>query len=74
MAKPTRQELYDRIRNSSKDAVILEEMRRLGFWPKKGELPDDPTAEIERRGKLHGELRALRSEMARLAQRGGDAA
>jgi RNA-directed DNA polymerase len=28
----TRQEIYDRIRDSSKDEYILEEMIRLGFW------------------------------------------
>ncbi|MCP4521892.1 MAG: RNA-directed DNA polymerase [Cytophagales bacterium] len=32
MANLTRQELYDRIKESSKDKVILEEMKRLGFW------------------------------------------
>ena len=62
----TRQELYDRIRQSSKDAVILEEMIRLGFWPQKGTLPEDPADEIRRQGELQAELRALRSESSRL--------
>jgi len=31
-AQDTRQQLYDRIKSSTKDAVILEEMIRLGFW------------------------------------------
>jgi hypothetical protein len=30
--KNIRQELYDRIRESSKDDVVLEEMKRMGFW------------------------------------------
>ena len=62
----TRQELYDRIRQSSKDAVILEEMIRLGFWPEAGVLPEDPAEEIRRRGELEGKLRALRTEHSRL--------
>lgn len=43
----TRQELYDRIRASSKDEVILEEMIRLGFWPD-GEAAPAPAAELIR--------------------------
>ena len=62
----TRQELYDRIRQSSKDEVILDEMIRLGFWPQKGTLPQDPADEIRRKGELRAELRALRSESTRL--------
>ena len=62
----TRQELYDRIRSSSKDEVILEEMIRLGFWPRGGALPEDPAEEIRRRGELERELRALTSENSRL--------
>ncbi|MCA9673245.1 MAG: RNA-directed DNA polymerase [Myxococcales bacterium] len=62
----SRQELYDRIRDSSKDEVILEEMIRLGFWPAAGTMPDDPADEIRRRGELEAELRALRTERSRL--------
>jgi retron-type reverse transcriptase len=63
---PTRQELYDRIRESSKDEVILEEMIRLGFWPATGTAPNDPADEIRRRGELQRQLDALRTEQARL--------
>jgi RNA-directed DNA polymerase len=63
---PTRQELYDRIRESSKDEVILEEMVRLGFWPAAGQVPHDPADEIRRRGELQRQLDALRTEQARL--------
>ncbi len=59
---PTRQELYDRIRESSKDEVILEEMIRLGFWPREGEIPSDPAEEIRRRGELERQLRELTIE------------
>ena len=62
----TRQELYDRIRQSSKDEVILEEMIRLGFWPRGGTLPEDPADEIREIGELQRELKALTSENARL--------
>ncbi len=61
-----RQELYDRIRATSKDEVIIEEMIRLGFWPASSGKPDDPADEIRRRGELERRLRALRTESARL--------
>lgn len=61
-----RQELYDRIRNSSKDEVILEEMIRLGFWPREGEMPVDPGDEIRQRGELQRRLEALRERSRRL--------
>jgi len=65
--QPTnRQELYDRIRKSSKDEVVLEEMIRLGFWPKQATVANDPADEIRRRGELEAELRALRTEASRL--------
>src|SRR5687768_4895381 len=67
MTQPTsRQELYDRIRASSKDEVVLAEMIRLGFWPAAGKIPQDPADEIRRRGELERELRALGTESARL--------
>lgn len=62
----TRQELYDRIRQSSKEEVILEEMIRLGFWPQKGQMPNDPGDEIRRRGEIQRELAALREENRQL--------
>ncbi len=63
----TRQELYDRIRQSSKDEYILNEMIRLGFWPGSGTLPEDPADEIRRQGEIQKELAALRSENRKLA-------
>ncbi len=62
----TRQELYDRIRQSSKEEFILEEMIRLGFWPAQGEMPQDPADEIRRRGELQRELNALKAESRQL--------
>jgi RNA-directed DNA polymerase len=61
-----RQELYDRIRSSSKDAVVLEEMIRLGFWPARGTVPDDPADEIHEQAELERQLGALRTEQSRL--------
>jgi retron-type reverse transcriptase len=62
----TRQELYDRIRTASKDEVVLEEMIRLGFWPKDAGGPHDPAEEIRRRGELERLLRSLLTERVRL--------
>lgn len=64
--QPTRQDLYDRIRRTSKDEVVLEEMIRLGFWPARGEVPQDPADEIRARGDLQRQLDALRTEQSRL--------
>lgn len=62
----TRQELYDRIRETSREEVILEEMIRLGFWPKEGEIPQDPADEIRREGEIRRELSDLYKENRRL--------
>ncbi len=68
MADPprTRQELYERIAASSKDEVILDEMVRLGFWPREGNIPQDPADEIRRRGELQRELERLREQSRHL--------
>jgi RNA-directed DNA polymerase len=60
----TRQELYDRIRTSSKDEVVLQEMIRLGFWD--ADLtPADPADEQARITQLERRVRALGTEAAR---------
>jgi len=60
----TRQQLYDRIRESSKDEVILEEMIRLGFWPD-GEAAPTPAADaIRARGEAMRELSELQRQNA----------
>ncbi|CCD85177.1 Putative RNA-directed DNA polymerase (reverse transcriptase) [Bradyrhizobium sp. ORS 285] len=64
--KLSRQELYDRIRQSSKDEVILEEMIRLGFWPE-GEGAPAPAAEaIRNRAEAIRELAELQRQNAAL--------
>ncbi|RYF82047.1 MAG: RNA-directed DNA polymerase [Comamonadaceae bacterium] len=61
--QPTRAELIERIRASSKDAVVLAEMQRLGFWPG-GESQPEPAAElIEREAALIRELGELQAEL-----------
>lgn len=55
----TRQQIYDRIRRSSRDEYILEEMVRLGFWPKEQDKPSPPEAFINRQAELQRELRKL---------------
>lgn len=66
MDRTARQELYDRIRASSLDEVVLDEMIRHGFWPSADDRPSDPTTEIRRRGELERELTELRSKAVRL--------
>lgn len=61
-----RQQLYDRIRSTSKDEVVLEEMIRLGFWPARGSVPSDPADELRALADAHRELAALRTEQSRL--------
>ena len=65
--QPTRAELLERIRNSSKDAVVLDEMQRLGFWPQGEGEPQLATDLITREAQLHQELAGLREEAARYA-------
>jgi RNA-directed DNA polymerase len=55
----TRQQLYDRIRETSKDEYILSEMIRLGYWNENEEKPSLTADFIERKGKLEKELREL---------------
>ena len=62
----TRQEIYDRIRASSRDEVVFAEMIRRGFWPLEGEMPVDPDDEIRRRVELERQLRTLAAEQSRL--------
>lgn len=62
----TRQELYDRIRQSSKDEVILEEMIRLGFWPDGEDAPAPAADVIRARADAMRELTELQRQNAML--------
>ncbi len=64
----TRQELYDRIRQTSKQEFILEEMIRLGFWATSAQIAEDPTNELKRLGEITRELQQLRQTNARFTQ------
>src|SRR4051812_47218237 len=62
----TRNELYERIRKSSKDEVVLEEMIRLGFWPSELGPPRDTLEEVARRQELRQELEGLMAHEVQL--------
>lgn len=54
----TRQQIYDRIKASSKDSYILEEMKRLGFWQETS-TPSLPEQLIQKEAVLQQELQEL---------------
>ncbi len=64
MAALTREQLVARIRNSSKDAVILAEMQRLGFWS--AEQPTVAESLIKREAELSQQLQALNQQLYKI--------
>ena len=58
MSQLSRQELYDKIKETSKDAYILSEMKRLGYW-KEGEKPTIAEDLVKRRAELQTEINQL---------------
>src|SRR5688500_13955520 len=54
-----RQQLYDRIKASTKESVILAEMKRLGFWKKEEGIPSLPEQLILKEADLTKELNTL---------------
>lgn len=58
----TRQQIYDRIRESSKEEYILEDMKRLGFWARNEEGPSVPELLIKQETALNKELNDLLAE------------
>ncbi|NDV58428.1 retron St85 family RNA-directed DNA polymerase [Bacteroides sp. 519] len=56
--KSTRQQIYDRIRMTSKDSYILEEMKRLGFWDS-SDVPSLSETLIKRESEVNKELTSL---------------
>jgi RNA-directed DNA polymerase len=63
----TRQELYDLIRQTSKQEFILSEMIRLGLWDANSDNnPEDPAEEIRRQGELQRELEKLQAQNRQL--------
>lgn len=61
-----RQEIYDRIRETSREDLILDEMIRHGFWPASTDKPSGPQAEIQRMAELRKEIRQLTVENKKL--------
>jgi len=59
----TRQELYDRIKESSKAQVIEAEMVRYGFWTTAP--PTDPKSDAARIKQIRRELKAAETEASR---------
>ncbi len=62
MSQLTRQQLYDKIKETSKDEYILSEMKRLGYW-KEEEQPTLAESLIKRRGDLQRQINALSSQI-----------
>jgi RNA-directed DNA polymerase len=65
----TREQLYERIRGSSKQEVVLEEMQRLGFWPRDTAQPTVEAQLIRREGELQTALRDLGDELRGIEDR-----
>ena len=61
--KLTKQEIYQKIRESSKEEYILSEMIRLGFWDNETKKPTQTESFIQKRSLLQKELRALGKEI-----------
>lgn len=67
--KLTRQQIYDRIRETSKEEFILVEMKRLGFWGKKDGEPGVPELLIKKETELQKELNKLGEEKRKFQNR-----
>ncbi|SDL00292.1 Reverse transcriptase (RNA-dependent DNA polymerase) [Catalinimonas alkaloidigena] len=65
----TRQELYDQVRQSSREAVTLREMARMGFWPKGQGIPPIPQALLEKQQALQQELQPLVEQSRKMEDR-----
>lgn len=61
----TRQEIYDRIRATSRDEFILSEMIKLGFWQSDEGQPKLTEQLIKREGELNRELNELTQKQRR---------
>lgn len=65
----TRAQLIERTQASSKQAVILQDMQRLGFWPSDQPPPEPPAELVQREAQLSQALAAM---AARLSAGGDD--
>jgi len=62
----TREELYARIRATSRDEVILTEMQRMGFWPADDSVHTIEAELIRREAELSQALQAVGRDLARV--------
>jgi len=65
--KLTRDEVWKRIRETSKQDFILAEMKRLGFWPDNSAEPTLAESFIEERKALQEKLRTVSRDLAKVA-------
>lgn len=65
----TREELYARLRTSSKQEVVLEEMQRLGFWPQDAQQPSPEASLIRREAELDKALSDLSGQLRGMENR-----
>lgn len=65
----TREQLYERLRSESKDALVLSEMQRLGFWPAREGQPDVAADLLQRESALMQQLDGLRTQLGQVANR-----
>lgn len=65
----TREQLYERLRTSSKQEVILQEMQRLGFWPQDAAQPTVESQLIRRESELQVALSKLGEELRGISDR-----
>lgn len=63
----TRAQLIERLRTSSREEVVLEEMQRLGFWPSGSKQPTPAEEMVRREAELSTALRQLGNELQSLA-------
>lgn len=66
LSQMTRDELYAHLRTTTKDAVVLQEMRRLGFWPADSGKPSVTDELITRESQLINELNTLTDKLRRV--------
>lgn len=59
----TRAELMERLRSSSRQEVVLEEMQRLGFWPAGSGQPSELEQLVQREAELSSALIKLGQEL-----------
>lgn len=66
LSQMTRDELYAHLRTTTKDAVVLQEMRRLGFWPANTGKPGLTEEVIAREAELTATLNELSTQLRRV--------